>query len=243
MYPGDEQQLQDPLIVAAEGGQVTPAFRGLIYCVFDQFPLLNFGNRIPNIRAEIIRTKVNNTLGPPETGLTNRGPILAQPILNGWGPNAHVGSYEHGVDQGFFFGVDPGSTGPYTNPGAASDGSQGTFAYAAPQHTHQYYGCVWGFTDAGSYTGASLNILSEVPASGTDGFISTLRSAGVWYTLDGGSTWTQIYDQAAPRTQQFDSIPLTDGADLTQIQVMAFTDGHDDMYHKVYEISVTGTPA
>jgi hypothetical protein len=53
IYPGDELQLPDPNIQGAEGAAITPAFRGLIYAVWEQFPLANFGNRIPNLRAEI----------------------------------------------------------------------------------------------------------------------------------------------------------------------------------------------
>ncbi|MFZ0739058.1 MAG: carbohydrate-binding protein [Candidatus Acidiferrales bacterium] len=53
IYPGDQFQLQDPLISGAEGLDLTPAHRGICYAVWETFPLANFGNRIPNIRAEI----------------------------------------------------------------------------------------------------------------------------------------------------------------------------------------------
>ena len=52
-YEGGEDQLPDPLIEAAEGHGRTPAFRGLAYLVFEDLPLENFGNRIPNITAEV----------------------------------------------------------------------------------------------------------------------------------------------------------------------------------------------
>ena len=52
-HPGGEEQLPDPLIEAEEGHGRTPAFRGLAYLVFEDLPLENFGNRIPNITAEI----------------------------------------------------------------------------------------------------------------------------------------------------------------------------------------------
>jgi hypothetical protein len=51
IYPGDEGQMPDPTIQANEDAALTPAFRGLIYCVWEDFPLDNFGNRIPNLRA------------------------------------------------------------------------------------------------------------------------------------------------------------------------------------------------
>lgn len=53
IYPGDESQNPDPLMEAYEGSGTVPAFRGLCYVVWETFPLANFGNRVPNLRAEI----------------------------------------------------------------------------------------------------------------------------------------------------------------------------------------------
>ncbi|MCM2563781.1 phage tail protein [Lutimaribacter sp. EGI FJ00015] len=52
-YPGDETQLPDPLIASVEGAGSVPAHRGLCYIVFEDFELADYGNRIPNITAEI----------------------------------------------------------------------------------------------------------------------------------------------------------------------------------------------
>lgn len=52
-YTGDETQLPDSLMEADKGAGNVPGHRGLCYAVFDQLPLANFGNRIPNITAEI----------------------------------------------------------------------------------------------------------------------------------------------------------------------------------------------
>lgn len=52
-YPGTETQLPDPTIMAYEGESMTPAFRGTVMIVFDNLPLADYGNRIPNITAEI----------------------------------------------------------------------------------------------------------------------------------------------------------------------------------------------
>lgn len=62
IYPGDFVQAADPLIQASEGANNTSAYRGLCYCVFDNFPLQNFGDRIPNLRAEVTFKKVLNVL-------------------------------------------------------------------------------------------------------------------------------------------------------------------------------------
>lgn len=51
IYNGTETQLPDPTIQANEGVNRTPAFRGLIYVVWENMPLADFGNRIPNLQA------------------------------------------------------------------------------------------------------------------------------------------------------------------------------------------------
>lgn len=61
-YLGTETQLPDPLIESIEGVGTVPAHRGLVYMVFDDLPLADFGNRIPNITAEIVKNaSVANT--------------------------------------------------------------------------------------------------------------------------------------------------------------------------------------
>lgn len=64
IYYGDEEQLPDPLIEAAEGVGSTPAYRGLCYLVFDDIPIGDWGNRIPNITVELSRF--------PESGSTTK---------------------------------------------------------------------------------------------------------------------------------------------------------------------------
>ncbi|MDX2095655.1 MAG: glycoside hydrolase TIM-barrel-like domain-containing protein [Alphaproteobacteria bacterium] len=55
IYKGSETQLPDPLIESAQGVGATPAYRGLAYIVIEDFPLGNFGNRIPNFTFEVTR--------------------------------------------------------------------------------------------------------------------------------------------------------------------------------------------
>lgn len=54
IYKGNETQLPDPLIEADLGAGQTPAYRGVAYIVFDNFELADYGNRIPNITAEVV---------------------------------------------------------------------------------------------------------------------------------------------------------------------------------------------
>ena len=55
LYIGSESQTADPLIEEIEGAGNAPAYRGLAYIVFEDLPLANFGNRIPQLQFEIIR--------------------------------------------------------------------------------------------------------------------------------------------------------------------------------------------
>lgn len=52
-YTGEEDQVPDSAIIADKGEENTPAYRGLAYIVFDDFSLTDFGNRVPQITAEV----------------------------------------------------------------------------------------------------------------------------------------------------------------------------------------------
>ncbi len=53
-YTGGEATAIDPLIAAAEGAGKTPAYRGRALVVFEDLPLADYGNRIPNLTFEVI---------------------------------------------------------------------------------------------------------------------------------------------------------------------------------------------
>lgn len=53
IYKGSETQTPDSLIQSIEGAAKTPAYRGLSYVVFENFPLADYGNRIPNFSFEV----------------------------------------------------------------------------------------------------------------------------------------------------------------------------------------------
>ncbi|HXF53619.1 MAG TPA: hypothetical protein VNK52_05790, partial [Hyphomicrobiaceae bacterium] len=56
LYKGSEDQLPDSLIVAREGADQAPAYRGTAYIVFERLPLADFGNRLPQLSFEVFRT-------------------------------------------------------------------------------------------------------------------------------------------------------------------------------------------
>ncbi|MBY6242847.1 glycoside hydrolase/phage tail family protein [Methylosinus sp. Sm6] len=54
-YNGSDQQVADTHIESIEGVGNVPAYRGIAYLVFENMDVSKFGNRIPQITAEIIR--------------------------------------------------------------------------------------------------------------------------------------------------------------------------------------------
>jgi hypothetical protein len=56
MYLGDEEQMPDPAWEAAVGAGNLSANRGIAYIVFDDIPLQDYGNRIPNFTFEVAGT-------------------------------------------------------------------------------------------------------------------------------------------------------------------------------------------
>ena len=55
LHRGGPDQAPDPLIVAKEGAESAPAYRGLAYVVFERLALAEFGNRIPQFAFEVMR--------------------------------------------------------------------------------------------------------------------------------------------------------------------------------------------
>ncbi len=55
VYRGTEDQMPDPIIAATEGAEA-PAFRGTAYLVFEDFPLAAYGNRLPQLNIELVRS-------------------------------------------------------------------------------------------------------------------------------------------------------------------------------------------
>lgn len=92
IYQGDELQLPDPLIESYEGVGNVPAFRGCTVVVFEMFPLVNDGNAIPFLTAEV--GAIAN--GCPVPVLQGNGRYLSTPAPEfvARQPDAHHVSYD-----------------------------------------------------------------------------------------------------------------------------------------------------
>jgi hypothetical protein len=75
-YTGSEGQLPDPFIQSCEGVENTPAYRGLAYVVIEDFPLADYGNRIPNFTFEVTKRAFDNDYGDDNVEALVRGVVM-----------------------------------------------------------------------------------------------------------------------------------------------------------------------
>ena len=61
VYKGTETQNPDSIIESYQGVGKTPAYRGTAYVVIEDFPLANYGNRIPNFTFEVKKRAKNSS--------------------------------------------------------------------------------------------------------------------------------------------------------------------------------------
>ena len=94
MYLGEETQAADPAEQADRGIDDTPAYRGQVGIVFDEVPLEDFGNRIPQITAEVA-VKASDSL-PVASAVAFHPPVTQ---LARWS-----------ADRRFMFTLDLGGT-------------------------------------------------------------------------------------------------------------------------------------
>lgn len=113
-YPGDEAQTPDPFIAATMGADVTPAYRGIAYVMFEELSLEAYGNRLPQLSFEVFR--------PLATEDTAEGLARAVTMIPGSGEFAYAtgmvckgagsgGGNEEEPDWGTSFSSDAGDSG------------------------------------------------------------------------------------------------------------------------------------
>ena len=85
LHHGDEDQVPDPLIVAAEAAGQAPAYRGTAYAVFEDMNLEDFGSRIPSLTFEIVAEAGPVPIGAIAEALADRAVTAGEtPALAGY---------------------------------------------------------------------------------------------------------------------------------------------------------------
>jgi hypothetical protein len=79
-YMGTEDQMPNSTILADKGEATRPPIAGLAYIVFDNLPLDDYSNRIPQITAEVYRDGVGAGSGPFETMMVDGAPLGSLPF-------------------------------------------------------------------------------------------------------------------------------------------------------------------
>ncbi len=95
---GTETQQPSSIIEAVEGIGNTPAYRGICYIIFDDLQLEKYGNRIPNITAEVVQKAET-------TGLLQLAEVATLPIYLNEAPC--LVSFDNGTVS---FRTDPNDT-------------------------------------------------------------------------------------------------------------------------------------
>lgn len=86
-YVGSESQTADTFIETIEGSGNVPAYRGVCYLVFEEMQLEDYGNRIPQITAEIIK-------GPDALGADE-----LESVVKGVSMIPSAGEFVYGTNQ------------------------------------------------------------------------------------------------------------------------------------------------
>ena len=95
IYRGTRDQLPDPTIAAVEGADGVPAYRGTAYVVFENLPLGQFGNRVPQFSFEVTRPE---EAGSPEGPQSLTHGISGVALIPGTGEYALATTPVHYAD-------------------------------------------------------------------------------------------------------------------------------------------------
>lgn len=190
-YPGDEAQLPDPTIEAVEGAGDVEPYRGYAYCVFRDFPLTPFGNRIPVFTFELSNlagvdsseTALEplvvyewNALGGPARQLYD-GPMVYNGTLGG----GNFGGFQAAADAQAAF-VSGGSSEAWRVNSANATIDTGAFYTSVLPDQASFEGGA-GYGDSPQYVYA---MVSAFPAGQSPPWLPVYVPAGIGTNLPKG---------------------------------------------------------
>ena len=171
LYAGGESQSADPIIEAHVGAGNAPAYRGLAHLVFDDLLLEPYGNRIPNVRVELVRADLYYTSEPYPLHVLEQLTSAAAPTVGGfWMPPIEDLDAACALASGSL--VVTVSYGSYTNYGAiagdtaehlqsSADCTGGTLVATVMYGSYTNYGALDGaeyLQSAADCTGGSMAV-------------------------------------------------------------------------------------
>jgi hypothetical protein len=231
IYLGDETQVADPLIEADKGAGNVSGHRGLVYVVFEEMPLKKFGERRPNISAEI----EGSELGYDSFLRTSLESVYLRrangSLWLGGAPGGNVYSYPSITEVVSDFDIACGSkaasgTGLYIDEtgqlwanghnNAAAGAGISVFGNGITTNTHT--SAAWVDTHGG-------NDLPNVGTGNLD-FASILYRVylvksdnTLWFWGDGGSALFPAYSNRGDGSTSASSTPVQVGSDTLQVAV------------------------
>jgi hypothetical protein len=177
LYPGTATQTADPFMTSQDAANTTPAYRDTCYAVWDQFPLADFGNRLPNIRAEVtsnaqtshplVRVPWEFNANIPLYCVTD--PQDATAFLLGSG--GHITRYDLNSNTKVASGTLDITTLPFYTGGDSPNSQPSTLAVDNDGYIWSY-GLIGGVASYIKFDGWSFKALASVNLSGytSDGF-------------------------------------------------------------------------
>ena len=229
VYYGSEDQMPDPTLQAAVGAANCPAYRGLVYVVFQDLPLEKYFNRTPNLEFEVVTRGSTGSfdyyIGRQLTMGVGYWSHLGVPGFR-WLPD-EVGSYAiadltYGDDADVFLGADMVVNADFTYTGSIpvistgwGGGAHSLAFQAAPEETNAYLFDPnhpppggWGGSPPYAWNNSSV---------GTNTFIN-------FYNRNIYGSITTISIETIPLAEIVSDICLRSGLTSDQIDVSRLTD-------------------
>ncbi|MCX5875315.1 MAG: phage tail protein [Deltaproteobacteria bacterium] len=142
-YPGSDTQLPDPTIQADRGIASTPAYRGLAYLVFHNFPLKDYGNSLmgAQVKVEVIANGGSTHILSNQATVVSPGTYPGRVVVTG--DYAYVCNINGSSLQVFNISdpAAPFSVFTFAFPGGIPYGidMSGSYAYVCCSNTNKMY--------------------------------------------------------------------------------------------------------
>ncbi|MDR1425546.1 MAG: glycoside hydrolase TIM-barrel-like domain-containing protein [Rickettsiales bacterium] len=242
-YGGTSTQMPDPLIESLEGSGNVSAYRNISYIVFENFPLSEFNNRIPNFLFEV--TRKNEIDSDNETSLENcvQGINIAPP----WGEFALNTTVQYRAGEQFSQDSLDTSDGLWYVLNKNNNSGIADSLLSLDQLTNRLVNCQW-FSVPAAFFGNSLDISNcTITPRVTFSYFDTgypIFTAPDFYSI--GSNWnrynTPTMGKNADGNFRFSSGSSSDASIVSFFQELR-SRGKNTVFHPRILMDLEGTPS